>query len=97
MSDDKLNDTEPEILVDGKINPPDETAKDNGEDTAASAEQPAIRPAPLDPKRPMFHMVTPSLMADVLAILKRMPYEDVARVMPALTQSPIHQQAPPGG
>ena len=96
MSDDKLNDTEPEILVDGKINPPDESAKDNGEDTAASAEPVAIQRAPLDPKRAMFHMVTPSLMADVLAILKRLPYEEVARIMPALTQSPIHQ-APPGG
>ena len=52
-------------------------------------------PRQLDPNRPMWHLVPPSTMQDVLAILKRLPYEDVNRVMPALLQAPLHQD-PPG-
>lgn len=50
--------------------------------------------APLDPNRPMWHLVPPSTMQDVLDILKGMPYERVHRVMPALMQAPIHQPPP---
>ena len=75
------------------------TATNNGEDKGAIAAAAAasIDPAqPLDPSRPMFHMVAPIIMQDVIGILKRLPYEDVARVLPALMQAEIHQP-PPGG
>jgi len=77
----------------------DDQDKANGEDPnaealAAAAAQLAMPPQQLDPNRPMFHLVPPSLMQDVIVILKRLPYEDVARVMPSLMQAPIHQ-APP--
>lgn len=67
---------------------------DNGA-IAAAAAQSATAPQPLDPSRPMFHLIPPLIMQDTIQILKRLPYEDVARVMPALMQAEIHQ-APPG-
>lgn len=50
----------------------------------------------LDPSRPMFHLIPPSTMQDLLDILKALPYEDVHRVMPVLMQAPIHQEPPQG-
>jgi len=76
---------------------PESTEDGNGHDAdagavaAAAAASLADGPTPLDPNRPMFHLVPPIIMQDVIAILKRLPYEDVARVMPALMQSEIHQ------
>lgn len=69
-------------------------ADEDGGAIAAAAALLAQPSQPLDPTRPMFHMVPPATMQDVIVILKRLPYEDVARVMPALMQAPIHQ-APP--
>jgi len=60
---------------------------------AAAAAAPVTR-APLDPNRPMWHLVPPSTMQDVVEILKSLPWEKVNRVMPALMQAPIHQNPP---
>lgn len=48
-------------------------------------------PQPLDPNKPMWHLVPPNTMQDVIEILKELPYERVHRVMPALMQAPLHQ------
>jgi len=63
---------------------------------AGRIQQPTPVQAPLDPNRPMWHLVTPSTMQDLVELLKAMPYEKVHRILPALIQAPIHQQPPPG-
>ena len=58
---------------------------------AAQATAEAAGKKELDPNKPMWHLVPPSTMQDVLEILKGLPYEKVHRVMPALMQAPLHQ------
>lgn len=74
--------------------PPNGADLDGGKIAAAAASSATPAPIPLDPSRPMFHLIPPLIMQDTIQILKRLPYEDVARVMPALMQAEIHQ-APP--
>lgn len=57
---------------------------------AATAEGGTPR-ADLDPTKPMWHLVPPSTMQDVVEILKELPYDKVHRVLPALMQAPLHQ------
>ena len=47
--------------------------------------------ATLDPTKPMWHLVAPALQRDIVAILKTLPYQQVAHVMPALMNAPLHQ------
>lgn len=65
--------------------------QDRGAIAAQAARLAQPQPEPLDPNRPMHHLVTPIIMQDVLSILKRLPFEDVQRVMPALQSAPIYQ------
>lgn len=75
-------------------NDTEQTDENNGADHDASTMAAAaalLSPSQLDPAKPMWHLVAPQDMRDVVAILKTLPYERVHKVLPALMHAPLHQ------
>lgn len=74
-----------QAIIDAETKPPKKI------DHRDVAPPPPSSPKALDPAKPMWHLVTPALQREIVAILKTLPYERVAGVMPALVSAPLHQ------